>query len=300
MFANKIKSQMRLGQLSKQVKTKPQNIVDFVKKIFDVEIKNHPNVKIQDEWENDIVAEFAKAVEVKEATEEVAKPIKVEAKESKPEALEIKSEDKVEEPKIATEIAVGEEVPAEVIKKAELVKREKVVLEGIKVVNKIDLEPKKLVVEVVETTTESAVTEDGNIVVQTEEVKTEPVVPELPKETAEERRARLHKKKLEHEEKRVRQELEEKKREEARLEKERKRKEERRKRKVEKQKKEHYLSKTTAKQKAAPKIKKRKVKKVEPTHVTIGEALDEKGKYFNQQNQYSDIWIIRLFQKIFS
>ena len=72
---------MRLGQLSKQVETKPQNIVDFVKKIFDVEIKNHPNVKIQDEWENDIVAEFAKAVEVKEATEEVAKPIKVEAKE---------------------------------------------------------------------------------------------------------------------------------------------------------------------------------------------------------------------------
>ena len=78
---------MRLGQLSKQVETKPQNIVDFVKKIFDVEIKNHPNVKIQDEWENDIVAEFAKAVEVKEATEEVAKPIKVEAKESKPEAF---------------------------------------------------------------------------------------------------------------------------------------------------------------------------------------------------------------------
>ena len=286
---------MRLGQLSKQVETKPQNIVDFVKKTFDVEIKNHPNVKIQDEWENDIIAEFAKAEEVKEATEEVAKPIKVEAK-----ALEIKSEDKVEEPKVATEIAVGEEVPAEVIKKAELVKREKVVLEGIKVVNKIDLEPKKPVVEVVETTTESAITEDGNVVAQTEEVKTEPVVPELPKETAEERRARLHKKKLEHEEKRVRQELEEKKREEARLEKERKRKEERRKRKVEKQKKEHYLSKTTAKQKATPKVKKRKVKKVEPTHVTIGEALDEKGKYFNQQNQYSDIWIIRLFQKIFS
>ena len=179
-------------------------------------------------------------------------------------------------------------------------KREKVVLEGIKVVNKIDLEHKKPVVEVVETTTESAITEDGNVVAQTEEVKTEPVAPELPKETAEERRARLHKKKLEHEEKRVRQELEEKKREEARLEKERKRKEERRKRKVEKQKKEHYLSKTTAKQKATPKVKKRKVKKVEPTHVTIGEALDEKGKYFNQQNQYSDIWIIRLFQKIFS
>ncbi len=286
---------MRLGQLSKQVETKPQNIVDFVKKTFDVEIKNHPNVKIQDEWENDIIAEFAKAEEVKEATEEVAKSIKVEAK-----ALEIKSEDKVEEPKVANEIAVGEEVPTEVIKKAELVKREKVVLEGIKVVNKIDLEPKKPVVEVVETTTESAITEDGNVVAQTEEVKTEPVAPELPKETAEERRARLHKKKLEHEEKRVRQELEEKKREEARLEKERKRKEERRKRKVEKQKKEHYLSKTTAKQKATPKVKKRKVKKVEPTHVTIGEALDEKGKYFNQQNQYSDIWIIRLFQKIFS
>lgn len=286
---------MRLGQLSKQVETKPQNIVDFVKKTFDVEIKNHPNVKIQDEWENDIIAEFAKAEEVKEATEEVAKSIKVEAK-----ALEIKSEDKVEEPKVATEIAVGEEVPAEVIKKAELMKREKVVLEGIKVVNKIDLEPKKPVVEVVETTTESAITEDGNVVAQTEEVKTEPVAPELPKETAEERRARLHKKKLEHEEKRVRQELEEKKREEARLEKERKRKEERRKRKVEKQKKEHYLSKTTAKQKATPKVKKRKVKKVEPTHVTIGEALDEKRKYFNQQNQYSDIWIIRLFQKIFS
>lgn len=253
---------MRLGQLSKQLEVKPQVIVDLLKSELSVEVNNHPNIKIKDEWQPIIDAHFTNQ---NEENDEV-----VVAKNNVTEEVEVETiQEKSSENGELREFQRGEEVAAEIIENAETVEREKIVLDGPKIVNKIELPEPKVKSE-----------DDGEV-----------------KETAEERQARLALKKKEQEAKRYKRYEEKKKKEEDRLAKAQKRKEKQKEKKIKDQKRAHYLNKIQ--QKPVSSKTKKKKEKPEIKHLTIEQALDKKGK-LNQQNQYSDIWLIRIFQKLFA
>ena len=128
---------MRLGQLARELKIKPSEIVKFLKEEAKVEVENGPNARLEDEHVSLVTDKFAPAVieEVKEVTEEkqeksvekqVEKPTP-----KKPVANEsrISDEDEVfPDPKT---IAVDPN--------AELIKARKPNFQEFKVVDKIDL-----------------------------------------------------------------------------------------------------------------------------------------------------------------
>ena len=51
---------MRLGQLARQVGISQKDIVSFLQKEKDIELKVHPNVKVEDDLTNLIIKNFAK------------------------------------------------------------------------------------------------------------------------------------------------------------------------------------------------------------------------------------------------
>ena len=139
---------MRLGQLARELKIKPSEIVKFLKEEAKVEIENGPNTRLEDEHVSLVTGKFAPVVieEVKEETEEkeekpvekkveIPTPNKPAAKESR-----ISDEDEVfPDPKT---IAVDPN--------AELIKARKPTFQEFKVVDKIDLPEtnEKTVIEV--------------------------------------------------------------------------------------------------------------------------------------------------------
>jgi uncharacterized protein YehS (DUF1456 family) len=54
---------MRLGQLARQVGISQKDIVSFLQKEKDIELKVHPNVKVEDDLANLIIKNFAKPEE---------------------------------------------------------------------------------------------------------------------------------------------------------------------------------------------------------------------------------------------
>ena len=128
---------MRLGQLARELKIKPSEIVKFLKEEAKVEIENGPNTRLEDEHVSLVTDKFASVVieEVKEVAEvkeekpvekkvEIPTPKKPVAKESR-----ISDEDEVfPDPKT---IAVDPN--------AELIKARKPNFQEFKVVDKIDL-----------------------------------------------------------------------------------------------------------------------------------------------------------------
>jgi hypothetical protein len=128
---------MRLGQLARELKIKPSEIVKFLKEEAKVEIENGPNTRLEDEHVSLVTDKFDSLVieEVKEVTEvkeekpvekkvEIPTPKKPVAKESR-----ISDEDEVfPDPKT---IAVDPN--------AELIKARKPNFQEFKVVDKIDL-----------------------------------------------------------------------------------------------------------------------------------------------------------------
>ena len=141
---------MRLGQLSRQVGISQKEIVSFLKKEKGIELKVHPNVKVEDELTEIILENFAKPITEDKASEaepeeQVAeeKPSKTKAIERvvaalQTKAVEVAPEEKSEEVAEPKEYVQGEEFvrPSGPIEKIET---EIPKLEGFKVIGKIDL-----------------------------------------------------------------------------------------------------------------------------------------------------------------
>jgi len=125
---------MRLGQLARELKIKPSEIVSFLKEEAKVEIENGPNTKLEDEHVTLVTDKFT-PVEVEEVAEE---------KEEKP------VEKKVEKPVAPKPVSKEENVSDDnevfpdpktiaVDPNAELIKARKPTFQEFKVVDKIDL-----------------------------------------------------------------------------------------------------------------------------------------------------------------
>jgi translation initiation factor IF-2 len=141
---------MRLGQLARQVGISQKDIVSFLQKEKDIELKVHPNVKVEDDLANLIIKNFAKPEE--EITE--AEPLtaskapkiessKVAAIEGFVEALKSKAVEKIAAPEIGSPAEIKEYVQGEEFVRPEgpieKIETEIPKLEGFKVIGKIDL-----------------------------------------------------------------------------------------------------------------------------------------------------------------
>lgn len=80
---------MRLGQLARQLDTKPDKIVSFLEKEKNVTIKSHPNCKVEDELIEDISNHFKPALEEvkEESKQEKASTKKEDAPKTKEEVI---------------------------------------------------------------------------------------------------------------------------------------------------------------------------------------------------------------------
>ncbi len=141
---------MRLGQLSRKLDISTTKIVSFIEDKFEVELENHPNTKIEDDFIETIEAKFKKA--------ETPKPLpKEEKNEQKPTSEPIieEKENTIEtekKPLIETVVAPTESVASEIevdtsiklevpldMENVELIKAPKPKLKEIKVLRKIEL-----------------------------------------------------------------------------------------------------------------------------------------------------------------
>lgn len=123
---------MRLGQLSRQVNVSQKEIVSFLKKKKGIELKVHPNVKVEDDFADLIIKSFSESVVEESAVEPTSKQEEIVVeKETSAQPAE------TDIPEVM-EYAQGEEFirPDGPIEKIET---EVPTLEGIKVVGKIDL-----------------------------------------------------------------------------------------------------------------------------------------------------------------
>ncbi len=140
---------MRLGQLSRKINVKPTVILSYLKNEFDIEIGSHLNTKVEDALAEKVMAKFVvvpkvavvkekKAVVVSESVQEKTtteiQPEEAGSPEPETPVDELPSEESIE-------FQASEEVDADIILNAELIKAPKVELPGPKVVGKIELPP---------------------------------------------------------------------------------------------------------------------------------------------------------------
>lgn len=146
---------MRLGQLSRKLSIKPANIVEDIQVEFDVTIEAGLNTKIDDKFVDFIEKKYTIVPEVTQAKEEVIeeKVVPEEKQEDSPtkeetektEASETTEEEKTE---VVSDSKTSDKEEGEE-EEIETIKAPKVKLEGIKVVDKIDLpEPKPQFIEI--------------------------------------------------------------------------------------------------------------------------------------------------------
>ena len=128
---------MRLGQLARELKIKPSEIVKFLKDEAKVEIENGPNTKLDDEHVSLVTDKFVTVV---------IEEIKVETEEKKENLTEKKNETPTSKKPVEkeTRISDGDEVFPDpktiaVDPNAELIKARKPTFQEFKVVDKIDL-----------------------------------------------------------------------------------------------------------------------------------------------------------------
>lgn len=164
---------MRLGQLSRKLKVKPQEIIDFINAKFDKELVVHPNVKIDDAFIDDIHAEFPTVINVEkeeiiiesENKELEIEPLEKEEEEELPEKEQTPSFVEADTEKLTQEIS--KEIILDLHSENEdendqendllseedlniidgIIKAPKLEVEGIKVVGKIDLPEKAIEAE---------------------------------------------------------------------------------------------------------------------------------------------------------
>lgn len=261
---------MRLGQLAKQLEEKPSKIIDFINEKKGLELELNLNLKIEEGWEKEVLAHFSNDENQEPVDESKVEELPVVEPEE-----DVKTENPSEEEKPEGPVEITGEVPKAVIENAPLVEREKVVLSGPKVLDKIELpEPPK----------PKEKTE--------EELKAE--------EERKERRERRNNRKGRGNRKENFESYEEKlKRQKAREEKAKKRKEARRKKVEEEKRKAHYLQQVEKKQQPKPKpkaVKKRKQKEEKPVNPMVVSEIEkiEKAKRGHKKS-----WLGRLIQKLF-
>lgn len=154
---------MRLGQLSRKINIKPEVIIDFVKKEFNQEIGSHLNSKVEDDIAKKVQNHFfTPPVDVIEKDSSVPSnspsaegltepsvddnvPVEKAIEKSlttEPDGVsEANEETDSKEESPVLEFLPEVEVDEETKRNAELVRTEHIVLEGPKVVGKIDLPP---------------------------------------------------------------------------------------------------------------------------------------------------------------
>ena len=141
---------MRLGQLSRQVDVSQKELVSFLLKEKDIELKVHPNVKVEDDLAQLIIEKFAKPEEeIKEeeptpsAKSEKIETSKAAVIEGFVEALKTKAVEKTAAPEIKQPAEIKEYVQGEEFVRPEgpieKIETEIPKLEGFKVIGKIDL-----------------------------------------------------------------------------------------------------------------------------------------------------------------
>ena len=131
---------MRLGQLSRKVNVKPNEILNYLKLEFDVELGTHLNTKVEDALVDKVVAKFNPIPEPSKPEENVtpvAEETHSEIIESAPQETSV-TEDTIsdendsgtdaQESESVAEFEVHEEVDASTIANAPLIKAEKVEL----------------------------------------------------------------------------------------------------------------------------------------------------------------------------
>jgi len=126
---------MRLGQLSRKLETPISDIRNTIKKKYDVTIGEHPNIKVDDEYVEYFLELFNKADEVivYKAEEPIEKEVEV--------AQEVSTELEVEKEDVKDDVEV-ENKEEEVFKsKIETIRAKAAKLEGLKIIDKIDLPP---------------------------------------------------------------------------------------------------------------------------------------------------------------
>lgn len=151
---------MRLAQIARKVNKKPNEILEFIESSFNVKLEEDLNLKLSDEHESAIIAEFmpeepeVEKVQETTSTKESSEPEITDSEqeevieeepleESTTSTTEVTDEVNAEETEQSDEEAVETDadpfIEREVDPDAELIKAPKVALEGIKVVGKIDL-----------------------------------------------------------------------------------------------------------------------------------------------------------------
>ena len=285
---------MRLGQLAKQLEVKPREILDFINKNKGLDLEMNLNLKIEQEWEDEIKKihppkqeEVAKKEPI-EAAEE--KTLNVESSDelapapiSEVEPLESKDDNntnKVEEVVKVAPVEITGEVPKEVIENAPLVERQKIVLEGPKILHKIELpeKPKPKVEETEGENTEGETKEEIDKPARKKNIKNKRITI-----TEEERFARYQKR------------MEENKKRE---EKDKKRKQARAEKLIAEKRKEHYLKqvKNTTQAKPKHKVKKEKLKAKENISPMMVAEIERRER---ERRAHNKSWFGRMMQKLF-
>ena len=127
---------MRLGQLARELKIKPSEIVKFLKEEAKVEIENGPNTRLEDDYVSLVTDKFASVVEDVKETVQVKEEKSVEKK------VEIPTSKKplTKESRISDEDEVFPDPKTIAVDpNAELIKARKPNFQEFKVVDKIDL-----------------------------------------------------------------------------------------------------------------------------------------------------------------
>jgi len=285
---------MRLGQLSRKLDISTTKIVSFIGEKFETEIENHPNTKIEDEFIEEIETQFKKAEtpkpleketttvveKVEKAITEIPEAIVEKVAEVKPVVEEVVEETEVvtteeEVAETKEEVASIENVTAEMVKEAELIKAPKPKLQEIKVLRKIELPNMKKVEKPEET--EENVEEKASItpkdVAQLERELKEAIDKPAPvKKKSTYKRPNKPMKKI----KSVDEILAEKRAKEEKIRKEQERKDKQQKEYEKKLKKEHYAAQVKD---VKPKKKKKKESEAEVVNVkTKNKVKEEKPK----------------------
>jgi hypothetical protein len=135
---------MRLGQLSRRLNISIPKIVTIVKDEFDVTIGEHPNIKLDDSHVELITAKFDQPDQVSENIELLNEETELkitDVPETKVEEVEDSEDNKQSEQQVESKESI---IIEETTKAIETIRAKAAKLEGLKVVDKIELPPPPL------------------------------------------------------------------------------------------------------------------------------------------------------------
>ena len=129
---------MRVGQLARKINKSTSDLCEYINKEMGIEIKTHPNSKIDDQYLDQIINHFSS----NDSTDNEVIEEEVEVIEAKESVEDLVTEaEKEEEIVINQEVGQGVDPTLDQVSKAETIKASAAKLEGFKVIGKIDLPP---------------------------------------------------------------------------------------------------------------------------------------------------------------